>query len=67
LLHAEIRMSMTTESVVSTSKAAARIRAAAIEAFAEHGYGGTTTRDIAARSKPPTPSAKSPPTAYRRL
>jgi AcrR family transcriptional regulator len=40
---------MTTASVVSTSKAAARIRAAAIEAFAEHGYGGTTTRDIASR------------------
>ncbi|MFC9786150.1 TetR/AcrR family transcriptional regulator [Rhodococcus sp. NPDC127528] len=35
--------------VVSTSKAAARIRAAAVEAFAENGYGGTTTRDIAAR------------------
>ncbi|MFD1811682.1 TetR/AcrR family transcriptional regulator [Rhodococcus gannanensis] len=35
--------------VVSSSKAAARIREAAIEAFAENGYGGTTTRDIAAR------------------
>ena len=42
-------MSQTTGSVVSSSKAAARIRAAAIEAFAENGYGGTTTRDIAAR------------------
>ncbi|MGO9505930.1 MAG: TetR/AcrR family transcriptional regulator [Mycobacterium sp.] len=42
-------MSLTTASVVSSSKAAARIRAAAIEAFAEHGYGSTTTRDIAAR------------------
>lgn len=38
-----------TEPIVSSSKAAARIRAAAIEAFAENGYGGTTTRDIAAR------------------
>ncbi|MFF0815502.1 TetR/AcrR family transcriptional regulator [Rhodococcus sp. NPDC003318] len=35
--------------VVSESKAAARIRVAAAEAFAENGYGGTTTRDIAAR------------------
>ncbi len=35
--------------VVSNSKAAARIREAAIEAFAENGYGGTTTRDIAGR------------------
>jgi AcrR family transcriptional regulator len=42
-------VSVTTASFVSSSKAAARIRAAAIEAFAEHGYGGTTTRDIAAR------------------
>lgn len=42
-------MSAATASVVSSSKAAARIRAAAIEAFAENGYGGTTTRDIAAR------------------
>lgn len=39
----------TPNTVVSTSKAAARIRAAATEAFAENGYGGTTTRDIAAR------------------
>ncbi|GAA4477712.1 TetR/AcrR family transcriptional regulator [Rhodococcus olei] len=39
----------TANTVVSTSKAAARIRAAAVEAFAENGYGGTTTRDIAAR------------------
>ena len=42
-------MSVATAGVVSSSKAAARIRAAAIEAFAERGYGGTTTRDIAAR------------------
>lgn len=35
--------------VLSGSKAAARIRAAAVAAFAENGYGGTTTRDIAAR------------------
>ncbi len=42
---------MTTPSpgVISTSKAAARLREAAIEAFAEHGYGGTTTRQIATR------------------
>ncbi|CRK49919.1 Transcriptional regulator [Rhodococcus sp. RD6.2] len=39
----------TPNTVVSTSKAAARIRVAAAEAFAENGYGGTTTRDIAAR------------------
>ncbi|UZG52810.1 TetR/AcrR family transcriptional regulator [Rhodococcus opacus] len=32
----------------STSKAAARIRAAAIEVFAVKGYGATTTREIAA-------------------
>ena len=42
-------MSEATACVVSCSKAAARIRAAAIEAFAEKGYNGTTTRDIAAR------------------
>jgi len=35
--------------VISTSKAAARLREAAIEAFAENGYGGTTTRQIATR------------------
>lgn len=35
--------------VISGSKAAARMREAAIEAFAENGYGGTTTRQIAAR------------------
>lgn len=35
--------------VLTASKAAARIRLAAVEAFAENGYGGTTTRDIAAR------------------
>ncbi|WP_238558965.1 TetR/AcrR family transcriptional regulator [Rhodococcus rhodnii] len=34
---------------MSRSKAAARIRAAAVAEFAEHGYGGTTTRQIAAR------------------
>jgi len=42
-------VSVTPGSVVSRSKAAARIRAVAIEAFAKNGYGGTTTRDIAAR------------------
>lgn len=36
-------------SVISGSKAAARMREAAVEAFAENGYGGTTTRQIAAR------------------
>ncbi|SEL88939.1 TetR/AcrR family transcriptional regulator [Rhodococcus maanshanensis] len=48
---AKVSESVTAESpaVVSSSKAAARIRAAAVEAFAENGYGGTTTRDIAAR------------------
>ena len=35
--------------MISTSNAAARIRAAAIDAFSVGGYGGTTTRDIAAR------------------
>ncbi|MET3957806.1 AcrR family transcriptional regulator [Rhodococcus sp. OAS809] len=35
-------------SEVGTSKAAARIRAAAIEVFAAKGYGATTTREIAA-------------------
>lgn len=34
---------------VGSSKAAARIRAAAVGAFAEGTYGGTTTREIAAR------------------
>jgi AcrR family transcriptional regulator len=33
---------------VSTSRAAARIRAAAVELFASKGYGATTTREIAA-------------------
>lgn len=42
-------MSETSDVVITTSKAAARIRAAAIDAFAADGYGGTTTRDIAAR------------------
>ncbi|MFH5207923.1 TetR/AcrR family transcriptional regulator [Antrihabitans spumae] len=37
------------ESVVSGSKAAARLRAAAIEAFAANGFGATTTREVAAR------------------
>ena len=37
------------ENVVSSSKAAARLRAAAVEAFAANGYGATTTREIAAR------------------
>ncbi|MGV9864753.1 TetR/AcrR family transcriptional regulator [Rhodococcus koreensis] len=35
-------------SELGTSKAAARIRAAAIEVFAAKGYGATTTREIAA-------------------
>lgn len=42
-------MAEASEHVISPSKAAARIRAAAIDAFAAGGYGGTTTRDIAAR------------------
>ena len=42
-------MSDAPDDVVGGSKAAARIRTAAIEEFAEHGYGGTTTRRIAAR------------------
>ncbi|AYA24265.1 MULTISPECIES: TetR/AcrR family transcriptional regulator [Rhodococcus] len=42
-------MSDAWDDVVGGSKAAARIRTAAIEEFAEHGYGGTTTRRIAAR------------------
>ncbi|WP_072803305.1 TetR/AcrR family transcriptional regulator [Rhodococcoides yunnanense] len=37
-----------TEEQVGTSKAAARIRNAAIEIFAEKGYGATSTREIAA-------------------
>ena len=47
--YVEDPVSEATACVVSCSKAAARIRAAAIEAFAEKGYNGTTTRDIAAR------------------
>lgn len=42
-------MTESSDQVISTSKAAARIRAAAIDAFAAGGFGGTTTRDIAAR------------------
>ena len=42
-------MSDSPDVVISPSKAAARIRAAAVDAFASAGYGGTTTRDIAAR------------------
>ncbi|UYP18769.1 TetR/AcrR family transcriptional regulator [Rhodococcus sp. Z13] len=42
-------MSEARDTVGGGSKAAARLRAAAIEEFAEHGYGGTTTRRIAAR------------------
>lgn len=44
-------MSESPNQVISPSKAAARIRAAAVDAFATSGYGGgTTTREIAARS-----------------
>lgn len=42
-------MSAPENTVISSSKAAARMREAAIEAFAENGYGSTTTRQIAAR------------------
>lgn len=42
-------MSTPRDTVISGSKAAARLREAAIDVFAEHGYGGTTTRQIAAR------------------
>ncbi|ANS30526.1 transcriptional regulator, TetR family [Rhodococcus opacus] len=42
-------MSESPNQVISPSKAAARIRAAAVDAFATSGYGGTTTREIAAR------------------
>lgn len=42
-------MSEATDQAVGRSKAAARIRTAAIEAFATGGYAGTTTREIAAR------------------
>ncbi|MEE2033616.1 TetR/AcrR family transcriptional regulator [Rhodococcus sp. CC-R104] len=42
-------MSTPKNAVISGSKAAARMREAAIDAFAETGYGGTTTRQIAAR------------------
>ncbi|MGB7236648.1 MAG: TetR family transcriptional regulator, partial [Rhodococcus sp. (in: high G+C Gram-positive bacteria)] len=35
-------------SEIGTSKAAARIRTAAIEVFAAKGYGASTTREIAA-------------------
>ncbi|MCQ4122605.1 TetR/AcrR family transcriptional regulator [Rhodococcus tibetensis] len=42
-------MSESPSQVISPSKAAARIRAAAVDAFAANGYSGTTTREIAAR------------------
>ncbi|ATQ29676.1 TetR family transcriptional regulator [Rhodococcus ruber Chol-4] len=42
-------MSTSRDAVISGSKAAARLREAAVEVFAENGYGGTTTRQIAAR------------------
>ncbi|MFZ2175824.1 MAG: TetR/AcrR family transcriptional regulator [Rhodococcus sp. (in: high G+C Gram-positive bacteria)] len=42
-------MSQSPNPVISPSKAAARIRAAAVDAFAASGYGGTTTREIASR------------------
>ncbi|WP_307846288.1 TetR/AcrR family transcriptional regulator, partial [Rhodococcus sp. CX] len=42
-------MATSRDDVISGSKAAARLREAAIEVFAENGYGGTTTRQIAAR------------------
>lgn len=42
-------MTTSRDTVISGSKAAARLREAAVEVFAESGYGGTTTRQIAAR------------------
>lgn len=41
--------SSTADSAIGTSRAAARIRSAAVEVFAQKGYGATTTRAIAAQ------------------